>query len=139
MTRRGAFPALVLAIAGSWVAACGSSKDQLKPADQAGGSGGQGTGGSATDAGGSAGSVSGGDAGAAGSGGSVGNGGTAAGGDAASGSGGQDACMGGNGCYACTPQTNVQFLNACSELGCPARFDNATITTLVNGQLPPLP
>jgi hypothetical protein len=62
-----------------------------------------------------------------------------------SGAGGSDPTGGSAGtcdgpdCYACTPHTNSQFLNACVPGGCPQHFDNSTLTRLVNGVLPPLP
>jgi hypothetical protein len=39
-------------------------------------------------------------------------------------------CLGANDCYSCAPKTNNQFLNACVEGGCPAHFDNGTLTKL---------
>ena len=39
-------------------------------------------------------------------------------------------CLGANDCYSCAPKTNDQFLNACVEGGCPAHFDNGTLTKL---------
>ena len=50
-----------------------------------------------------------------------------------------DECVGPNGCWACTPTTNDQFLNACSST-C-ISFDESRITPLLtaDGSLPPLP
>lgn len=39
-------------------------------------------------------------------------------------------CLGANDCYKCEPKTNSQFLNACVEGGCPASFDNSTLSKL---------
>jgi hypothetical protein len=39
-------------------------------------------------------------------------------------------CVDATGCYSCAPQTNDQFLNACVAGGCPAHFDNTTLTKL---------
>jgi len=39
-------------------------------------------------------------------------------------------CSDPTGCYSCTPKTNAQFLNHCVEGGCPAHFDNSTLTKL---------
>ena len=39
-------------------------------------------------------------------------------------------CDGPAGCYSCTPKTNDQFLNHCVEGGCPATFNNATLTKI---------
>ncbi|HET7538416.1 MAG TPA: hypothetical protein VFK05_01045 [Polyangiaceae bacterium] len=39
-------------------------------------------------------------------------------------------CIGDDGCYSCAPKTNNQFLNACVEGGCPATFDNSTLSKL---------
>jgi hypothetical protein len=39
-------------------------------------------------------------------------------------------CDGPDGCYSCTPTTNDQFLNHCVPGGCPATFDNSTLTEL---------
>jgi hypothetical protein len=42
-------------------------------------------------------------------------------------------------CYACTPVTNVQFLNACTNAAC-VPFDDGRLTNLLpDGALPPLP
>jgi hypothetical protein len=50
-----------------------------------------------------------------------------------------DECVGPNGCWACTPTTNDQFLNACSST-C-ISFDQTRLTSLLaaDGGLPPLP
>ncbi len=49
-------------------------------------------------------------------------------------------CSGANGCYACPPTTNAQFLNQCNNLST-APFDNKGRLPLLNadGSLPPLP
>jgi hypothetical protein len=39
-------------------------------------------------------------------------------------------CLGDDDCYKCEPKTNNQFLNACVEGGCPASFDNSTLSKL---------
>jgi hypothetical protein len=39
-------------------------------------------------------------------------------------------CLGPDDCYKCEPKTNNQFLNACVEGGCPATFDNSTLSKL---------
>ncbi|HEY5372260.1 MAG TPA: hypothetical protein VIK01_01175 [Polyangiaceae bacterium] len=39
-------------------------------------------------------------------------------------------CVGADGCYSCAPKTSSQFLNACVAGGCPAHFDNTTLTKL---------
>jgi hypothetical protein len=49
------------------------------------------------------------------------------GGEAGSGS---ENCDGPDGCYSCTPKTNTQFLNHCVSGGCPATFDNSTLTKI---------
>jgi hypothetical protein len=46
------------------------------------------------------------------------------------GEGGAQDCSGPEGCYACQPTTNKQFLNHCVEDGCPATFDNTTLSNL---------
>jgi hypothetical protein len=50
-----------------------------------------------------------------------------------------DECVGPNGCWACTPTTNDQFLNACS--GSCVTFDETRLNGLLtaDGGLPPLP
>jgi hypothetical protein len=50
-----------------------------------------------------------------------------------------DECVGPNGCWACTPTTNDQFLNACS--GQCVSFDTTRITPFLqpDGALPMLP
>jgi hypothetical protein len=50
-----------------------------------------------------------------------------------------DECVGPNGCWACTPTTNEQFLNACS--GQCVSFDTTRLTPFLapDGALPPLP
>ncbi|WP_437577889.1 hypothetical protein [Sorangium sp. So ce887] len=47
-------------------------------------------------------------------------------------------CDGDNGCYSCTPATNEQLLNACTDAAC-RPFDNGRLTNLRDGELPPLP
>jgi hypothetical protein len=42
------------------------------------------------------------------------------------------------GCYSCKPSTTDQYLNQCPTTGCKG-FDNATLTSVVNGKLPKLP
>jgi hypothetical protein len=43
-------------------------------------------------------------------------------------------------CYACTPRTNAQFLNACDDAGCIPFDDKARIKGLpLDGSLPPVP
>jgi hypothetical protein len=39
-------------------------------------------------------------------------------------------CVDATGCYSCVPKTNDQFLNQCVSGGCPAHFDNTTLTKL---------
>ena len=39
-------------------------------------------------------------------------------------------CDGPKGCYSCTPTTNSQLLNHCVPGGCPATFDNNTLSKL---------
>ncbi|MGK3967248.1 hypothetical protein WMF38_24125 [Sorangium sp. So ce118] len=48
------------------------------------------------------------------------------------------ACDGGGGCYGCTPTTNEQLLNACTDAAC-RPFDNRRLGNLRDGALPPLP
>lgn len=43
---------------------------------------------------------------------------------------GPDNCDGPDGCYSCTPKTNDQLLNHCVPGGCPATFDNSTLSKL---------
>jgi hypothetical protein len=58
----------------------------------------------------------------------------AAGEDGEGGAGGEapvdPGCLGDDDCYKCEPKTNNQFLNACVEGGCPASFDNSTLSKL---------
>lgn len=43
-------------------------------------------------------------------------------------------------CYACTPQTNAQFLNSCSSSDCVPFDDKTRVTMLLpDGGLPPVP
>jgi hypothetical protein len=43
-------------------------------------------------------------------------------------------------CYTCSPQTSVQFLNACTSAACVPFDDHARLTNLTTGgDLPPLP
>jgi hypothetical protein len=39
-------------------------------------------------------------------------------------------CDGPDGCYSCTPKTNDQLLNHCVPGGCPATFDNDTLSKI---------
>ena len=39
-------------------------------------------------------------------------------------------CVDATGCYSCAPKNSNQFLNACVAGGCPAHFDNTTLTKL---------
>ncbi len=39
-------------------------------------------------------------------------------------------CVDATGCYSCAPKTNNEFLNQCVAGGCPAHFDNTTLTKL---------
>jgi hypothetical protein len=39
-------------------------------------------------------------------------------------------CTDPTGCYSCAPTTNIEFLNHCVEGGCPAHFDNGTLTQI---------
>ncbi|WP_437835123.1 hypothetical protein [Sorangium sp. So ce1153] len=48
------------------------------------------------------------------------------------------ACDGGGGCHGCTPTTNEQLLNACTDAAC-RPFDNRRLGNLRDGGLPPLP
>ena len=113
---------------------CGSSDEQASPTagSSAGGKSGAGTGGK-----GSAGTAGKNSSGGATGGGDVNEGGTgnetSMGGDANEGGMGGEpgtACDGPDGCYSCTPTTNKQFLNHCVAGGCPASFDNSTLTKL---------
>ena len=116
------------------VPGCGSSSDnQATPmaGSSAAGKSGAGTGGKSS-------------AGAAGKTSTAGTGGTDiakggsgndnAGGDANEGGMGGEGntmnCDGPKGCYSCAPKTNIEFLNHCVEGGCPATFDNSTLTKL---------
>ena len=58
----------------------------------------------------------------------------AAGEDGEGGEGGEapvdPGCIGEDDCYKCEPKTNSQLLNACVEGGCPATFDNNTLSKL---------
>ncbi|AGP33514.1 hypothetical protein [Sorangium cellulosum] len=47
-------------------------------------------------------------------------------------------CDGDDGCYSCAPTTNEQLLNACTDAAC-RPFDDARLTNLRDGGLPPLP
>ncbi|XXX77818.1 hypothetical protein WMF30_03460 [Sorangium sp. So ce134] len=47
-------------------------------------------------------------------------------------------CDGDDGCYRCAPTTSEQLLNACTDAAC-RPFDNARLTNLRDGGLPPLP
>ena len=51
-----------------------------------------------------------------------------------------DECLGPNGCWACTPTTNDQFLNSCGSGQC-VTFDTARVAPFLtaDGSLPPLP
>jgi hypothetical protein len=115
---------------------CGDSSDgQASPTAgaPAGGKSGAGTGGkgSAGSAGKNSSGGKGGDTSEGGSGNE-----TSMGGDSNPGEGGMGGegpgpnCDGPDGCYSCTPTTNTQFLNHCVEGGCPATFDNTTLTKL---------
>ena len=115
---------------------CGSSSDnQATPmaGSSAAGKSGAGTGGKGNA--GAAGKSS--TAGTGANGGEISQGGSGndnAGGDANEGGMGGEGnpvnCDGPKGCYSCTPTTNAQFLNHCVEGGCPATFDNSTLTKL---------
>jgi hypothetical protein len=62
--------------------------------------------------------------------------------DSGQGDGGGDAgsCLGPMGCYACTPTTNDEFLNACNGMTCQAFDDQGRLPLLQpDGGLPPLP
>ncbi|MET0795540.1 MAG: hypothetical protein ABW061_28735 [Polyangiaceae bacterium] len=54
-------------------------------------------------------------------------------------SGGEASCSDATGCFRCAPQTNTQFLNACSDHSC-VPFDNASrLRNLgADGKLKPL-
>ncbi len=66
-----------------------------------------------------------------------GGGSSSSSGGGAGGSGGS--CTGDASCYACTPKTTNEFLNACSDATC-KHFDNARCTKLSpDGGLPKLP
>jgi len=52
------------------------------------------------------------------------------GGDMGGGEAGAGACDGPNGCYSCTPTNSTQFANHCVTGGCPATFDNTTLSKL---------
>ena len=69
-----------------------------------------------------------------------GTGGAGQGGAGQGGAGGVDpACVGEDGCYACDPTNDPEFLNACTEAQCSA-FDNEARLPLYNGgDLPPVP
>jgi len=48
-------------------------------------------------------------------------------------------CAGKNGCYACAPKSDVDFLNGCTEARC-VPFDNRRLRNLApDGMLKPLP
>ena len=56
-----------------------------------------------------------------------------------SGTAGGGSCVGDAGCYACTPKTTDEFLNACTSAKCQG-FDAKRLTHLrPDGGLPPLP
>ncbi len=111
------------------VQGCSSDDTQASPTAGAGGkldggAGGKANGGaSGKDSGGGAGNV-GGDAGT----GAVEETGGTPGEAGAGGEGGAVNCDGEDGCYSCTPTTNAQLLNHCVPGGCPATFDNSTLT-----------
>ncbi|MFT3773685.1 MAG: hypothetical protein QM820_50570 [Minicystis sp.] len=74
---------------------------------------------------------------------STGTGGSGTGGSGTGGTGGTGGaapnCDGPNGCYACAPKKNEEFLNACTTAQC-SPFDNAARLPLYNnGNLPPVP
>jgi hypothetical protein len=49
-------------------------------------------------------------------------------------------CEGPDGCYACAPETQVQFLEACTDAEC-IPYDNAQLEGLLeeDGSVPPVP
>ena len=56
---------------------------------------------------------------------------TGAGGEAGStGEAGAGSCDGPNGCYNCAPITTPQYANHCVTGGCPATFDNSTLSQI---------
>lgn len=63
---------------------------------------------------------------------------------ASSGGGGGGAggggCVGEDGCFACAPSAQAEFLNACTDAAC-VPYDNAQIEDLLleDGSLPPVP
>ena len=117
---------------------CGDSTDDQaapKAGSSAGGKSGAGTGGkgSAGNAGKTAGGGKGGEETGEGGSGNTGNepgmgGDTGMGGDM--GEGGAMNCDGPDGCYNCTPTNDNQLQNHCIPGGCPASFDNSTLTKL---------
>ena len=71
---------------------------------------------------------------------SSGSGGGSSSSSSASGAGGSGgSCTGDASCYACTPKTTNEFLNACTDATC-KHFDNSRCTKLSpDGGLPMLP
>jgi hypothetical protein len=110
---------------------CSDSNDQVKPTAGAGPTAGEGGKANA----GAGGKTSGaGKGGADETGGSAPSEGGAAGEPSEGGMGGEAGagqnCDGPKGCYSCTPTTNDQLLNHCIPGGCPATFDNSTLSKL---------
>ena len=71
---------------------------------------------------------------------SPGGGGGAAAIDAAGAAGASCTDQAAGSCYACSPKTPAQFLNACTSAACVPFDDQARLTNLAaSGQLPPLP
>ncbi len=56
------------------------------------------------------------------------------------GSTGSAACVGEDGCYACAPEQQEEYLNACTDAEC-VPYDNAQLQGLLleDGSLPPVP
>jgi hypothetical protein len=72
------------------------------------------------------------------SGSSSGGGGNGAGGGGSTSTG--DECIGPDGCFACAPDTQPEFLNGCTDAAC-VPYDNAQIADLLeeDGSVPPVP
>ena len=68
--------------------------------------------------------------------GSTGTGGGGAGGSGSTGTG----CVGPDGCYACAPDAQAEFLNACTDAAC-IPYDNTQLEGLLleDGSVPPVP
>jgi hypothetical protein len=137
----GGFLGAALLVSGA-LPAC-SSQNQQPPTlttsgtGASGGTGGTSAGGTSSGGGGTGGTSTGG-TGGTGTGGTAGAGGTGGTGGDTTGSTSTN-CDGPNGCFACAPQANKEFLNACTNAQC-SPFDNVARLPLYNGgNLPPVP